>query len=123
MCLFTSARTVAIVFARSAGSEAMYCAGVLTFDGGFMDSSSFRTKCHRLVSPIDFWFARHPGIIGGRSLSNPFAVTQPVGLPLERRLVARPDDVVRSTDRRRRGALAAGRPRDRYHPHAGWDRR
>ena len=39
MCLFTSARTVAIVFARSAGSEAMYCAGVLTFDGGFMDSS------------------------------------------------------------------------------------
>jgi hypothetical protein len=45
MCLFTIARTVAIVFARSAGSEAMYCAGVLTFDGGFMDSSSFRTKC------------------------------------------------------------------------------
>jgi len=45
MCLFTSARTVAIVFARSAGSEAMYCAGVLTFDGGFMDSSSSRTKC------------------------------------------------------------------------------
>jgi hypothetical protein len=36
MCLFTSARTVAIVFARSAGSEAMYCAGVLTLDGGFM---------------------------------------------------------------------------------------
>src|SRR6266851_4601664 len=50
MCLFTSARTVAIVFARSAGSAAMYCAGVLTFDGGFMDSSSSRTKCvtHRL---------------------------------------------------------------------------
>src|ERR1700704_5633304 len=45
MCLFTSARTVAVVFARSAGSEAMYCAGVLTFDGGFMDSSSSRTKC------------------------------------------------------------------------------
>src|SRR5579859_2516623 len=45
MCLFTIARTVAIVFARSAGSEAMYCAGVLTFDGGFMDSSSSRTKC------------------------------------------------------------------------------
>src|SRR6516162_1628838 len=45
MCLFTSARTVAMVFARSAGSEAMYCAGVLTFDGGFMDLSSSRTKC------------------------------------------------------------------------------
>src|SRR5712664_4660212 len=45
MCLFTSARTVAILFARSAGSEAMYCAGVLTFDAGFMDSSSSRTKC------------------------------------------------------------------------------
>src|SRR5260370_1637339 len=45
MCVFTSARTVAIVFARSAGSEAMYCAGVLTFDGGFMDSSSSPTKC------------------------------------------------------------------------------
>src|SRR6266850_2727025 len=45
MCLFTSARTVAMVFARSAGSEAMYCAGVLTFDGGFMDSSSSRAKC------------------------------------------------------------------------------
>src|SRR6478609_2372870 len=45
MCLFTSARTVAIVFTRSAGSEAMYCAGVLTFDGGFMDSSSSQTKC------------------------------------------------------------------------------
>src|SRR5215471_6880913 len=44
MCLFTSARTAAIVFARSAGSEAMYCAGVLTFDGGFMDSSSSRTS-------------------------------------------------------------------------------
>src|SRR5438105_8569201 len=44
MCLFTSARTVAIVLARSAGSEAMYCAGVLTFDGGFMDSSSSRTS-------------------------------------------------------------------------------
>src|SRR5215831_16140602 len=41
MCLFTSARTVAIVFARSAGSEAMYCSGVLTFDAGFMDWSSF----------------------------------------------------------------------------------
>src|SRR5215469_4581699 len=36
MCLFTSARTVVIVFARSAGSKAMYCAGVLTVDGGFM---------------------------------------------------------------------------------------
>src|SRR5215472_15619380 len=46
MCLFTSARTAAIVFARSAGSEAMYCAGVLTFDGGFMDWSSSRTKCN-----------------------------------------------------------------------------
>ena len=23
----------------------MYCAGVLTFDGGFMDSSSSRTEC------------------------------------------------------------------------------
>jgi len=34
-----------MVFARSAGSEAMYCAGVLTFDGGFMDSSCSRTKC------------------------------------------------------------------------------
>src|SRR5215467_11487759 len=45
MCLFTSARTAVIVFARSAGSEAMYCAGVLTFDAGFMDSSSSRTKC------------------------------------------------------------------------------
>src|SRR5262249_23945266 len=45
MCLFTSARTVAIVFARSAGSEAMYCAGVLTVDGGFMDSVSSRTEC------------------------------------------------------------------------------
>src|SRR5260370_25531586 len=45
MCLCPSARPVAIVFARSAGSEAMYCAGVLTFDGGFMDSSSSRTKC------------------------------------------------------------------------------
>src|SRR6516164_5109418 len=31
-------RTIAV-------SEAMYCAGVLTFDGGFMDSSSSRTKC------------------------------------------------------------------------------
>src|SRR5258707_719352 len=38
MCLFTSARTVAIAFVRSAGSEAMYCAGVLTFDAGFTDS-------------------------------------------------------------------------------------
>ena len=38
MYLFTSERTVAIVFARSAGSEAMYCADVLTFKGGFMDS-------------------------------------------------------------------------------------
>src|SRR5260370_42018667 len=45
MCLCPSARPVAIVFARSAGSEAMYCAGVLTFDGGFMDSSSSGTKC------------------------------------------------------------------------------
>src|SRR5579859_5479830 len=45
MCLFTSARTVAIVFARSAGSDAMYCAGVLTFAAGFMDSSFSRTKC------------------------------------------------------------------------------
>src|SRR5262245_18976382 len=39
MCSFTKARIVAIVFARSVGSAAMYCAGVLTFDGGFMDSS------------------------------------------------------------------------------------
>src|SRR5215472_8138551 len=45
MCLFTSARTVAMVCARSAGSEEMYCAGVLTFDGGFTDSSSSRTEC------------------------------------------------------------------------------
>src|SRR5215467_7598396 len=36
MCLFTSARTVAIVFARLAGSEAIYCAGVLTFAAGFI---------------------------------------------------------------------------------------
>src|SRR5438067_583613 len=41
MYLFTSARTAAIVFARSAGSEAMYCAGVLTFDGGFMGPAAF----------------------------------------------------------------------------------
>src|SRR5215469_15192367 len=55
MCLFTSARTVAIVFARSAGSEAMYCAGVLTFDGGFMNSSSSRTKAclHYIVERPD----------------------------------------------------------------------
>src|SRR3974390_735782 len=45
MCLFTNARIVAIVFARSAGSEAMYCAGVLTFDVGCMDSGSPRTEC------------------------------------------------------------------------------
>src|SRR6266403_5359190 len=45
MCWFTSARTVVMVFARSAGSAAMYCAGVLTFDAGFMDSSSSQTKC------------------------------------------------------------------------------
>src|SRR6516225_6849343 len=44
MCLFTSARTAAIVFARSAGSEAMYCAGVVTFDAGFMDLLSFRSE-------------------------------------------------------------------------------
>src|SRR3974377_2332501 len=44
MCLFTRARTVAIVFARSGGSEAMYCSGVLTFDGGFMDSSFSRVR-------------------------------------------------------------------------------
>src|SRR5882762_9243716 len=44
MCWFTNARTVVMVFARSVGSEAMYCAGVLTFDGGFMDSSSSRTS-------------------------------------------------------------------------------
>ena len=43
--MFTSARTVAIVFARSAESEAMYCAGVLTFDGGFMDFVVFSMKC------------------------------------------------------------------------------
>src|ERR1700732_560806 len=31
---------------RTIGGEwAMYCAGVLTFEGGFMDSSSSRTKC------------------------------------------------------------------------------
>src|SRR5258706_310289 len=53
MCSFTSARTVAIVLARSAGREAMYCAGVLTFADGFIDSSSFRTKCvtERLKQP------------------------------------------------------------------------
>src|SRR6185312_14991154 len=45
MCLFTNARTVAIVFARSAGSEAMYCAGVLTFAAGFINSSFSATKC------------------------------------------------------------------------------
>src|SRR6516225_8980704 len=50
MCLFTSARTVAIVFARSGGSEAMYCAGVLTFDGGFMDSSSFPNEVYQGVN-------------------------------------------------------------------------
>ena len=44
--MFTSARTVAIVFARSAGSEAMYCAGVVTLDGGFMDSSSFPNEVY-----------------------------------------------------------------------------
>src|SRR5215469_6442694 len=61
MCLFTSCRTVAIVFARSAGSEAMYCAGVLTLDGGFIDSSSFpdevyhrtcRNQPPRLRAPV-----------------------------------------------------------------------
>src|SRR3954453_17436563 len=52
MCLFTSARTVAIVFARSAGSEAMYCAGVLTFDGGFMDSSSFPNEVYHRTSSL-----------------------------------------------------------------------
>src|SRR3974377_95181 len=45
MCLFTSARTVEIVFARSAGGEAMYWGWGLTFDGGFMDSASSRTEC------------------------------------------------------------------------------
>src|ERR1700722_10160940 len=45
MCWFTSPRTVAMVFARSVGSEAMYCAGVLTLDGGFMNSSSSPAKC------------------------------------------------------------------------------
>src|SRR5215469_303135 len=44
MCLFTCARTVAIVFARSEGSAAMYCAGVLTFDGGFIGLSSSRDR-------------------------------------------------------------------------------
>jgi hypothetical protein len=46
MCLFTSARIVAIVFARSAGSEAMYCAGVLTFDGGFMGFVVFANEVY-----------------------------------------------------------------------------
>ena len=44
--LFTNTRTVAIVFARPSGSEAMYCAGVLTFEGGFMDSSSSRNEVY-----------------------------------------------------------------------------
>src|SRR5262249_18854863 len=47
MCLLTSARTVAIVLARSAGSEAMYCAGVLMFAAGFMDSSSFPNEVYQ----------------------------------------------------------------------------
>src|SRR5215470_16928713 len=50
MCLFTSARTVAMVFARSAGSEAMYCAGVLTFDAGFMGSSSSQRSVSTNIS-------------------------------------------------------------------------
>ena len=68
---------------------------------------------------------RHPTAFGGQAVTGVgrFAVTQPVGLPLARHLVARPDVVVRSTDRRRRAALAADRPRVRYHPHVGWDRR
>src|SRR4249919_2701313 len=56
MCLFTSARTVAIVFARSAGSEAMYCAGVLTFDGGFMARRLFERSV-----PPQKPFIRHFG--------------------------------------------------------------
>src|SRR3569833_1541432 len=44
MCLLTRARTVAIVFARTAGSESMYCAGVLTFGGGFI-GGYFRREC------------------------------------------------------------------------------
>src|SRR5215471_11662306 len=44
MCLCTKARIVAIVFARSSGSEAMYCAGVLTPGAGFMDLSHSRWR-------------------------------------------------------------------------------
>src|ERR1700722_1988484 len=54
MCRFTNARTVAIVFARSAGNEAMYCAGVLTFAAGFIISSSPQTQCiteHSRIGP------------------------------------------------------------------------
>src|SRR5262245_46855919 len=50
MCSFTNARIVAIVLARSTGSESTYCAGVLTFDGGFMDSSSSETR--RGIGPV-----------------------------------------------------------------------
>src|SRR5689334_15386446 len=49
MCLLTNARTVAIVFARSAGSEATYCAGVLTCAAGFMVSSFPNGVGHRNV--------------------------------------------------------------------------
>src|SRR5262244_670303 len=104
MCLFTSARTVAIVFARSAGSEAMYCAGVLTFDGGFLDSSSSRAKCiteHFKTSqpgcPAYQLHARHglaiwptllvprvstPGSAGGLD-------SFVIGIPIRRMIVAR----------------------------------
>src|SRR5262245_19714193 len=71
MCLFTSARTLAIVFARSAGSEAMYWAGVLTFDGGFITTGYNHPV--QLVGKLDiergghrranFLFARQPGAI------------------------------------------------------------
>jgi hypothetical protein len=50
--LFTSARTVAIVFARSAGREAMYCAGVLTFDGGFMAVSVASVLCNGQLTSL-----------------------------------------------------------------------
>src|SRR5579863_1886896 len=52
MCLFTNARTVAIVFPRSAGSEAMYCAGVFTFAAGFMDSSPVPTEVYHRTFEI-----------------------------------------------------------------------
>src|SRR5215469_7466235 len=82
MCLFTTARTVAIVFARSAGSESMYCAGVLTFDGGFMDSSSSRTKCVtepdiRQLEPL---VAALPAVAGGPGLPRSVRCCGPTSL-------------------------------------------